>query len=426
MTALDTEPLAWDPLDEKYKVDPHPIWKRLRDEQPLYYNEEHDFYAVSRFAEVDAFSRDPKTFCSSHGTVMEMITAEPAEMEIMIFMDPPEHTRYRRLVSKAFTPRRMMLLEDDIRTLCIGILDGLVGRSSFDYVQDFGARVPAYVIAALLGVPPEDRDMVRGWIDETFHLDPEKGMYNERSFVAMGKLREYFGSELADRATHPRDDMFTDLVNGEINEDGELRRLTTEQAVNFAMLIGSAGTETVARLLGWAALTLDDNPEQRGRARRRLQVHSQLRGGAPALRGAVTGAEPLVHGRRGRIRADPAGALEGRDDHGLGRSRRADLSRRRPLRYPPQLRPPSVFRLRHPLLPGRGAGPDGGAHRARGDAQALSGVVGAAGRGGAALHQHRPGLLEASDLGLSQAGVRSMLWTSSRWATGTSRRRRAP
>ncbi len=263
MTALDTEPLAWDPLDEKYKVDPHPIWKRLRDEQPLYYNEEHDFYAVSRFAEVDAFSRDPKTFCSSHGTVMEMITAEPAEMEIMIFMDPPEHTRYRRLVSKAFTPRRMMLLEDDIRTLCIGILDGLVGRSSFDYVQDFGARVPAYVIAALLGVPPEDRDMVRGWIDETFHLDPEKGMYNERSFVAMGKLREYFGSELADRATHPRDDMFTDLVNGEINEDGELRRLTTEQAVNFAMLIGSAGTETVARLLGWAALTLDDNPEQR-------------------------------------------------------------------------------------------------------------------------------------------------------------------
>ncbi len=162
MTAIDTEPLAWDPLDEKYKVDPHAIWKRLRDEQPLYYNEQYDFYAVSRFAEVDAFSRDPKTFCSSHGTVMEMITAEPTDMEMMIFMDPPEHTRYRRLVSKAFTPRRMKLLEEDIRTLCASLLDDLVGRSSFDYVQDFGARVPAYVIAALLGVPPEDRDMVRG------------------------------------------------------------------------------------------------------------------------------------------------------------------------------------------------------------------------------------------------------------------------
>ncbi len=264
MTAVDTEPLAWDPLNEKYKVDPHPIWRRLRDEAPLYYNEEFDFYAVSRFADVDAFSRDPVTFCSSHGTVMEMIAPEPTDMEIMIFMDPPEHTRYRRLVSKAFTPRRMALLEDDIRRLCAGLLDGLAGRSSFDYVQDFGARVPAYVIAALLGVPPEDRDMVRGWIDETFHLDPEKGMYNEVSAEAMGKLQGYVASVLREREKEPRDDMFSDLLNGEIvDEDGELRRLTTDQAVNFALLIGSAGTETVARLLGWAALTLDDNPGQR-------------------------------------------------------------------------------------------------------------------------------------------------------------------
>ncbi len=264
MTALDRQPLAWDPLDQKYKVDPHPIWKRLRDEAPLYYNERHDFYAVSRFADVDAFSRDPQTFCSSHGTVMEMITANPTEMEIMIFMDPPEHTRYRRLVSKAFTPRRMMVLEEDIRRLCARLLDAQVGKSSFDYVQDFGARVPAYVIAALLGVPEEDRDMVRGWIDESFHLDPELGMYNDVSAEAMGKLMEYVTAQLVDRQKSPRDDMFTDLLNGEIvDEDGELRRLTLPQASSFALLIGSAGTETVARLLGWAALTLDHNPDQR-------------------------------------------------------------------------------------------------------------------------------------------------------------------
>ncbi len=264
MTALDTEPLAWDPLDEKYKVDPHPIWRRLRDEAPLYYNDHLDFYAVSRFADVDAFSRDPQTFCSSHGTVMEMIGPEPTSMEIMIFMDPPDHTRYRRLVSKAFTPRRMALLEQDIRGLCVSLLDAQVGKSSFDYVQDFGARVPAYVIAALLGVPPEDRDMVRGWIDESFHLDPELGMYNDVSAEAMGKLMEYVTAQVADRQTSPRDDMFTDLLNGEIvDEDGQPRRLTMEQAANFALLIGSAGTETVARLLGWAALTLDDNPGQR-------------------------------------------------------------------------------------------------------------------------------------------------------------------
>lgn len=264
MTKTEAEPVAWDPLNEKYKADPHSIWKRLRDEAPLYYNEELDFYAVSRFADVDAFSRDPKTFCSSHGTVLEMITAEKADIEMMIFMDPPEHTRYRRLVSKAFTPRRMAELEEDIRSLCARLLDEQVGKDQFDYVQDFGAKVPAYVIAALLGVPPEDRDMFRGLIDATFHLDPEKGMNNEASFEAVVKLQEWTTAALTERQTKPRDDMFTDLLNGEIvDDDGELRRLTMEQAVNFALLIGNAGTETVARLLGWAALTLDHNPDQR-------------------------------------------------------------------------------------------------------------------------------------------------------------------
>jgi cytochrome P450 len=264
MTTLHAEPVAWDPLDEKYKVDPHPIWKRLRDEAPLYYNEKFDFYAVSRFADVDAFSRDPQTFCSSHGTVMEMITAEKTDLEMMIFMDPPEHTRYRRLVSKAFTPRRMAVLEDDIRAVCVRLLDALVGQGSFDYVQDFGAKLPSYVISALLGVPDEDRDRVRGLIDGTFHHDPEKGMYNDVSFVAMLELQEWATGVLSDRLEHPRDDMLTELVHAEVaDDDGELRRLTIEQAANFALLIANAGTETVARLLGWAALTLDDNPDQR-------------------------------------------------------------------------------------------------------------------------------------------------------------------
>ena len=264
MTAVDTEPLAWDPLDEKYKVDPHPIWKRLRDEAPLYYNEQHDFYAVSRFADVDAFSRDPKTFCSSHGTVMEMITAEPTSMEIMIFMDPPEHTRYRRLVSKAFTPRRMTRARGGHphtlrqparrpgRSEFVRLRAGLRGQGAG--LRD---RRPARRAArrARHG-PPLDRRVV--------HLDPEKGMYNDVSAAAMLELHNYMTAVLIDRRKNPRDDMFTDLVNLEIvDDDGELRRLTTDQAVNFAVLIGSAGTETVARLLGWAALTLDNNPDQR-------------------------------------------------------------------------------------------------------------------------------------------------------------------
>ena len=202
MTAVDTEPLAWDPLDEKYKVDPHPIWKRLRDEAPLYYNDAARLLRREPLRRRGRLQPRPADvlLLARHGDGDDRPPSRPT-MEIMIFMDPPDHTRYRRLVSKAFTPRRMALLEDDIRQLCASLLDAQVGKSSFDYVQDFGARVPAYVIAALLGVPPEDRDMVRGWIDESFHLDPELGMYNDVSAEAMGKLMEYVTAQVADRQT---------------------------------------------------------------------------------------------------------------------------------------------------------------------------------------------------------------------------------
>ncbi|HEX3793841.1 MAG TPA: cytochrome P450 [Acidimicrobiales bacterium] len=263
VTATDA-PLAWDPLDEQYKDDPHTIWKRLRDEAPLYYNEQLDFYALSRFSDVDGAHRDPHTFSSAHGTVLEMMSPEVLSGGLMIFLDPPDHTRLRRLVSKAFTPRRMAVLEDDVRSLCASLLDTQVGHSTFDYVQDFGARVPAYVIAALLGVPQEDRDYVRHEIDSTFHLDPVTGMINDHSAQAMANLHEYTIAQLEARMRQPRDDMFTDLLQGEIvDEDGEVRRLTLDEVVMFSLLIVMAGTETVARLIGWAGVVLADHPDQR-------------------------------------------------------------------------------------------------------------------------------------------------------------------
>ena len=182
----------------------------------------------------------------------------------MIFTDPPDHTRLRRLVSKAFTPRRMLVLEGEIRELCANLLDPFVGRGTFDYVQDFGARVPATVIAALLGVEPGHREEMRELIDGSFHLDPEKGMLNDVAAEFMGKLHAYIGAQLEERRTSPRDDMFTDLLEGEIlDDDGQKRRLTFEEATMFALLLASAGTETVARLIGWAGVVLAANPGQR-------------------------------------------------------------------------------------------------------------------------------------------------------------------
>ena len=256
--------LYWDPFDTQIDTDPYDIWRRLRDEAPLYRNERHDFYALSRFDDVEWAHREPKIFSSAHGTVLELMKGEPIGGGQMIFLDPPDHTRLRSLVSRAFTPRRMSELEDRIRELCRDFLDAAGPRGTFDYVQDFGARLPAMVIASLLGVPLEDQNQVRGYIDQVFHLEPDVGMINDVSFAAMLELHGYISGQLAQRAAHPIDDMLTDLVQAEITEDdGTTRRLTPDESANFGILLISAGTETVARLLGWAAVVLDANPDQR-------------------------------------------------------------------------------------------------------------------------------------------------------------------
>jgi cytochrome P450 len=262
MTAA--EALSWDPLDPRFKDDPHAVWRRLRDEAPVYYNPAHDFYALSQFADVDTAHRDPQTFSSAHGTVLEMMSSDFLSNDLMIFMDPPDHTRMRRLVSKAFTPRRIAILEEDIKELCGRLLDEQVGSGGFDFVQDFGARVPATVIAALLGLEPARREEMRELIDGTFHLDPETGMVNDVATHYMLELFQYISDQLQERQAHPRDDMFTDLLTGEIvEEDGQPRRLTLQEATMFGILLASAGTETVARLIGWAGLVLAAHPDQR-------------------------------------------------------------------------------------------------------------------------------------------------------------------
>jgi cytochrome P450 len=257
--------LVWDPFDIDIDTEPYEIWGRLRDEAPLYRNDEYDFYALSRFADVEAAHRDPATFSSAHGTVLEFMGPEAVvNTTMMIFVDPPEHTRLRSLSSRAFTPRRVSQLEPRIRELCAEMLDPHRDGGPFDYLQEFGALLPARVIAALLGVPPEDQDEVRHYIDQVFHIEPGVGMINDVSFSAQIWLHEYLGQQLDARRREPVDDMLTDLAHAEItDDDGTVRRLTPQEEQDFANLLISAGTETVARMLGWAAVVLAEYPDQR-------------------------------------------------------------------------------------------------------------------------------------------------------------------
>jgi len=255
--------LYWDPIDPSLRDDPYPLWKRLRDEAPAYYNDRYDFWTLSRFHDIEAAHKDQETFSNAHTTTLEMMTPEPIDTGIILWLDPPKHTTLRRLVSRAFTTRRMSMIEDRVRAVAARLLDAQVGAGTFDYVQDFGAILPPTIISSLLGVPEEDQERMRHVIDDVFHIEEGVGMMNDISMGARNELNEYLLSQLNDRRAHPRNDMFTDLVEAEIEEDGEVRRLSDPELMDFGTVLFSAGTETVARHLGWVADVLEANPDQR-------------------------------------------------------------------------------------------------------------------------------------------------------------------
>ena len=259
-------PLVYDPYDYAIDANPHPVWARLREESPVYYNERLDFYALSRFDDVLRAHLDPDTFSSAHSTVLELMNDEPDEFmkDFMIFMDPPVHTRYRKLVSRAFTPRHISALEPRVRALTGRFLDEFVGAGGFDYVGDFGARLPVMVISALLGAPEEDEPQLREWTDASLHLDEGSEMMGVQDEAVRRATHEYWQALFDDRRRHPRDDIMSELMEADLETgDGASRHLTDDELHAFIGLLSGAGNETVARFLGWAITGLDEFPGQR-------------------------------------------------------------------------------------------------------------------------------------------------------------------
>ena len=256
--------IYWDPLTPELRDDPYPLWRQMRDEAPVYYNDRLDFFAFSRFHDVEAANRDADTYSSNHGTTLETMSPTPVETGMIIWLDPPKHTMLRKPVSRAFTPRRISMIEDRIREFSARLLGAQVGSGRFDYVQDFSAILPPLVISSLLGVPESEQPDMTRLVDDVFHIEEGVGMANETSINALMNLGQRLGAHFADRRTNPRDDVFTELVQAEVEDDnGVVRRLTDSELADFGILLFSAGSETVARHLGWAASVLDEYPEQR-------------------------------------------------------------------------------------------------------------------------------------------------------------------
>ncbi len=261
MSTSTASDVYYDPYDVEINSNPYPVFGRLREEAPLYYNEPHDFFALSRFADVERGLLDNKTFISGRGGIIELIRAD-IEMPsgVLIFEDPPAHTLHRRLMSRVFSPRRVAELEPQIRAFCARSLDPLVGAEEFDFIADLGAQMPMRVIGMLLGIPEDAQTAVRDQVDANLRTEEGQPMEVSENFVPT----DMFGEYIDWRAEHPSDDIMTELLQAEFeDETGTTRRLNRDEILVYVSVIAGAGNETTGRLIGWAGKVLADHPDQR-------------------------------------------------------------------------------------------------------------------------------------------------------------------
>ena len=202
-----TDPVEFDPLSDDYFNDPTEIYRRLRDEAPVYFSERYGFYALSRFADVLAAHRDWEGFSSAHGIELFTFSKDPEEIAAfrsIIMMDPPEHDRFRALVSRVFTPRAVAALEPMIREVIGGYLDQIGDASEFDAVADFSAPFPVEVIARLLGVPEGERQQIRHWLDLSLHREPGQVEPSPENEAAVLESAAYFYELTTEKRKQPR------------------------------------------------------------------------------------------------------------------------------------------------------------------------------------------------------------------------------
>lgn len=279
--------MYYDPYDVAIDVDPYPLYKRLRDEAPVYYNEKFDFWALSRFEDVEHALRDVENLSSAKGDILEVVKAEPVmPMGVFINEDPPQHTVHRLLVSRAFTPRKMQAIEDQVRAFCAACLDPLRDGDRLDFTTDLGAEMPMRVIGMLVGIPDSLQRTVRRVAGRRLRNKPGEPLpVDKDNYFNANMFRNY----VQWRAENPSDDLVTELLNVEFEDvGGTVRKLRTDELLVFLGVIANAGTETVGRLFGWLGKLLGEHPSQR----RELVENPALIAGAVE---EVLRYEPPVH-----------------------------------------------------------------------------------------------------------------------------------
>ena len=241
-------PLAYSPYDYAMHEDPYPTYARLRAEAPVFYNEQLDFFAYSRHADVLSAFRDVDRYSNAYGVSLDPAAFGPDAHRAMSFlaMDPPRHTRMRSIVGKSFTPRRVAAMEGDIRRLARAHLEPAIERGSFDFIGDFAGRLPMDVISELVGVPPSDRAEVCRLADLLVHREEGMDDIPQAGLDAAVTLVGYYAEMVAERRRRERDDLTWSLLQQEVDGQG----LTDDEVISFLFLLVVAGNETTTKLLG--------------------------------------------------------------------------------------------------------------------------------------------------------------------------------
>lgn len=254
--------VIFDPFSEEFFNNPFDMYRRMRQDAPLYYNEDSDFYALTRHEDVSAALKDHESFSSSRGCDLAMVQSDEPPQKSIIFMDPPDHRHMRSLLNKAFTPRMIQSQRDTVVEQIEHFL-GMIDSDEFDVVQDFSGPFPVEVITRMAGVDPEYRQQVRHWIDTSLSREPGQVGYSEAGMQANIDTGIYYYGLVQKRRENPQDDMISRLIAAEIpGEDGQMRRLDDIEITGFATLLGGAGAETVTKLVGTAMVLFARNPEQ--------------------------------------------------------------------------------------------------------------------------------------------------------------------
>jgi cytochrome P450 len=262
VTAADVH---FDLYDRETYLRPYDTFRRLRDEAPIYRNEELGYYVVSRHEDVQRVLGDRKTFISGNGMSYSLISQDfPMPSGMFINEDPPHHTMHRSIVARLFTPRAVSGLEPEIRRLCSEIVDGVEGRDSFDFAQDVALHLPVQVIGMLVGVPREDQRELLAIFQKNMHAEVHPDEPKGEVMASISESSAWFAEYLDWREKNPSDDVMTQLMAFEFDdEDGTRRRLRRDEIIIYLTLITAAGSDTTATGMSWAGSTLGEHPDQR-------------------------------------------------------------------------------------------------------------------------------------------------------------------